>query len=668
MSTSLKDEISNNSIDKPSNIVDSIISYDKNYIPTFTTIFPQVGESNSTKAKTLLKQQIPRSLNNRLKVYDVDFGDERFREAYYTTDPQTREVVCDICLRNNKKSKMNQVKPLIYKCRECGVHKNIFQFTNFQRFLWSFNTSIVYAFTTVGTGKTTGNIQGLIALGMRFSDQQMLIVTPNSKLGADAYSDVINSIPDVMIKEKSKSGKKVKLTNGTTFMVLIAAKGKEAEDFKSFNFSSALIIEGSSDIYWEAQEAFNGKTLLDLIIERVRQGVIGTGIKLESNMGEEIQKPTNINKVINNISSPMTLYKHNKIIIEVNPKDTEMLRRMINRVDRVYISKTAVDVNLTVKLINDLHQPAEDGNLKNGVMVIATTIDNPNYRYFNPSYLDSLEQKAKNIDEFNTDTRASLKNLKPSIFSGIEEHFKSTRDIIIERGLSRLQVLIAVDPGGNDPYGIATILYWDYGGGNVIYHIYKSFQSERKLSLNYIAYYKEIKKIEGELLKHGISTPPNIVFDDDFWKKNQEDSGVLNSKGETTKTSSAKIMMEKTGLLLHKAIKGRDSVWKGFIDMANLFNEGVLTIDSENNRSAIKVFKIITQKKLLEKSSDVIKLDHTTDAVRYLFQNEIIEGLQSNKLYNIVNFGKNINKETKPINKQKKQSFKDRYSRGKVKR
>lgn len=651
---------SSNEKTKKHNYIDEMISYDKKFIPDFTKIYQQVGESNASKIKTIKSHIIPRSLFNYLKVYDIDFGDESFWKEYFTTDSKDKEVICDLCARNNKHSKMFRVegKPTIYKCSECGVHKNTFQFTNFQRFIWSLDTQIVYAFTTVGTGKTTGNINGLVAMGMRFSDQKMLIVTPNNKLAIDSYLEVISAIPNNLISSSDKQARLITLINGTTFSFFIANKAKKAEDFKSFNFTAALVIEGSTEIYWEPQENFNGQTLLDLVVDRVRKATSGTSMLLYSNSGDPIHKPTSINNIDVSTQPLMSIYNHNKIIIEVNPKDIEMFSRIINRVNRVYISKTAKDVDYTIKLINDVYEPPDGSVIKTGTIVIATTFDNPNYRYFSPSYITSLEQKAENEQKFNEIAYASFKSLKLSLFNNIDAHMRSTRDVLMERGIDNVNVIIAIDPGGHDPFGMAVMLYWDYGKGNVIYHIYKSFQSEMRQSFNYLTYQNEIENVKIELERYGIFKEPEIVFDSSYWNKNQEESSIINSKGESIMTSAAEIMMENTGYLLHKAIKGKGSVWNGINDLANLFNENLLTIDATNNELAISVFKIITKEKLEEGYREIKKNDHVTDAIRYLFQNEIITNLRAMQLITNMDF---INKRKQnfishPKNKNKKHS------------
>ena len=153
-----------------------------------------------------------------------------------------------------------------------------------------------------------------------------------------------------------------------------------------------------------------------------------------------------------------------------------------------------------------------------------------------------------------------------------------------------------------------------------------------KQSLNYSNYYDLIVSIKNELRYQGISTEPYIVFDSSYWNKNQENSDLVNAKGESVMTSAAEVMMEATGLELHKAIKGKESIISGLTEIGTMFNEGYLTIDPTENVVALEAFKYMSLEKLKNKEKDrfLKSRDHTTDAVRYLFQNEFIIAIKSN--------------------------------------
>jgi len=107
---------------------------------------------------------------------------------------------------------------------------------------------MVFVFSTVGTGKTTGNTSNLVDVGTRFPNQNMLIIAPNSTLTGQAYNEAIGFVPKSMVSSQSR-GKSFTLINGSSFTFVIADPRKKSEDYKSSNYSMALVIEGSSDFY-----------------------------------------------------------------------------------------------------------------------------------------------------------------------------------------------------------------------------------------------------------------------------------------------------------------------------------------------------------------------------------------------------------------------------------
>lgn len=573
------------------------------------------NNEHSKQAMINLKHRsLPINWENRLKIYDVNFEDERYTEPYYTNKMYH---FCPICYsEQGKKVKTVPIKKFINRCHNCNAYISTMYTSSFQKFLHQHRTKFIASLTGTGTGKTTENLFYYSYLMINFGSLRFLGLSSNSIHANMMYNEIIEMFPEEYIKKRSQ-GKQITLKNNSEILFKIVEKGKNIEEFRGLNLSGVLIMEASEPIFWQNDviNGSNGRNLIDILWDRVRHydSIQLPQITTEGTNRGILQLKTATDKPYNYNDFPV-----GQIILETNVGTREFGQYLMKNTGTIYISNKIPKAitNNNIEIISSFWKQTQDKDKQKGVLIMGTSLDNPKYNYFDSEYSRNIGQESLFAD---------VSTWEKSIFYDIDKHKRNIYKCLQDYPINEAHLHIGVDPGISDPVGWNIRLYWPkYDIG----FIYSSEQSDKEDYQSDEYYQRKINDTIKYFISkyHWVKKKNNIVitFDTQFFNRNQ-------SSNRRKKTFSRAESLEKLlKIELQQSWKANGSIDTGFDDFRKRLDEGKEFLNEFNND-----LLFLSLKELFLK--DGIKTKKGESSFRYQAPNSKNDHIRDALRYNITN-------------------------------